>query len=387
MTSQGDLLFNNSSFSAVNTKGTNYEDAISKTTSISFADHAADRTLGFFLSDGDPTVELDSNGNVTGLNTNSTLSSIDGVGGYNFNGTTMGRVDTSYFNTWNNFVDSNDIQLNVIGIGGGISDNGKKYLNMLASADGGKAQFVVDNAGDLDDALTQDIQVITGNALDNISGGDGQINIEGITVGNTVYTIQTFPEDGIAINGKGQLKFNFTTGEYSYSANSSEFTTDATESFKVTASDEDGDTTEFDVNINILTHEPSLVGDSLNNTFNYNPTATVIDGGDGYDTLKLVSNQHIDFSQIGNVIENIEEIDLSADGKNELRNITLQDVIEMTDDKNEIKITGTDEDKVTLSGEWKLNTTLSDSEFNVYSNEDETVKLKIQTDITDITVS
>ncbi|MDY0328393.1 MAG: Ig-like domain-containing protein, partial [Arcobacteraceae bacterium] len=119
----------------------------------------------------------------------------------------------------------------------------------------------------------------------------------------------------------------------------------------------------------------------------YIQNSTTIDMGTGNDVFKLLSGQNINFGTLGNVLKNMEEIDLSADGKNELKNITLQDVIDMTDDKNEIKITGTDEDKVTLSNEWKLNSTLSDTEFNVYSNDDETVKLKIQTDITDITIA
>ncbi|MEW6552183.1 MAG: Ig-like domain-containing protein, partial [Campylobacterota bacterium] len=118
----------------------------------------------------------------------------------------------------------------------------------------------------------------------------------------------------------------------------------------------------------------------------YIQNSTTIDMGIGNDVFKLLSGQNINFGTLGNVLKNIEEIDLSVDGKNELKNITLQDVIDMTDDKNEIKIIGTGEDKVTLSNEWKLNSTLSNTEFNVYSNEDETVKLKIQNDITDVTI-
>lgn len=118
----------------------------------------------------------------------------------------------------------------------------------------------------------------------------------------------------------------------------------------------------------------------------YIQNSTIIDMGTGNDIFKLLSGQNINFATLGNVLKNIEEIDLNANGKNELTNITLQDVIDMTDDKNEIKIIGTGEDKVTLSSEWKLNTTLSDTDFNVYSNDDETVKLKIQNDITDVTI-
>ncbi|MDY0321800.1 MAG: Ig-like domain-containing protein, partial [Arcobacteraceae bacterium] len=128
------------------------------------------------------------------------------------------------------------------------------------------------------------------------------------------------------------------------------------------------------------------IDQTSNNNLEYDENSSLIDGGVGNDVLALISGQNIDFSKIGNVIKNIEEIDLSANGKNELANITLQDVVDMTDSKNEIKITGTTEDKVTLSSEWKLNTTLSDTDFNVYSNDDETVKLKIQNDITDVTI-
>ncbi len=128
------------------------------------------------------------------------------------------------------------------------------------------------------------------------------------------------------------------------------------------------------------------VANTSDNNMTYNENSSLIDGGIGDDTLELMSGQNIDFSQIGNVLKNIEEIDLSANGKNELTKITLQDVIDMTDDRNEIKITGTVEDKVTLSNEWSKGiTTDGYTEYTATSN-DETVKLKIQTDITDVTI-
>jgi hypothetical protein len=151
---------------------------------------------------------------------------------------------------------------------------------------------------------------------------------------------------------------------------------------KVEIKEEGGQYTTLDDNV-----MKNSIDTISNNNMVYDENSSLIDGGTGDDTIELMSGQSIDFSQIGNVIENIEEIDLSVDGKNELKNITLQDVIDMTDDKNEIKITGTSEDKVTLSNEWSKGITEDGyTEYTATSNNDETVKLKIQTDITDVTI-
>ena len=53
----------------------------------------------------------------------------------------------------------------------------------------------------------------------------------------------------------------------------------------------------------------------------------LIDGGAGYDVIKLTLGQDIDFSELGTVIKNIEQIDLSEKGENKLLNLSLKDEI------------------------------------------------------------
>jgi hypothetical protein len=108
----------------------------------------------------------------------------------------------------------------------------------------------------------------------------------------------------------------------------------------------------------------------------------LIIGGDGYDTIKILSGHDIDFGSL----KNIEEIDLSAVGTHTLENLTAQDVMEMTDSNNTIKITGTSEDNVKLGGAWD-NPIDNGTGFKEYtSSEDSTVKLIIQDDITVTTI-
>ncbi|MGE4462528.1 MAG: hypothetical protein AB7D49_08835, partial [Arcobacter sp.] len=73
-------------------------------------------------------------------------------------------------------------------------------------------------------------------------------------------------------------------------------------------------------------------------------------------------------------------------GENKLENITLQDVLNMTDSSNTLKITGTNEDKVTFSdsGWSKTAGSGSDSGFDVYTNtNDNSVQVKVEQNIQD----
>ena len=74
-----------------------------------------------------------------------------------------------------------------------------------------------------------------------------------------------------------------------------------------------------------------------------------IDGGTGYDKLILEGNNDIDLSVIKDKIsiKNIEEIDLTQ-GDHTLKNLKLDDVIDLTDGKNELYVKGNLGDKVEL---------------------------------------
>jgi hypothetical protein len=160
---------------------------------------------------------------------------------------------------------------------------------------------------------------------------------------------------------------------------------DVTDNFDISvkAVTQDGNDVELETASEIIS-----VVVNVDETFSLPTDGSVIDGFAGYDTLNLAQNQDIDFSSIGNIVKNIEEIDLSVEGENEITNLSARDVFDMTDENNEIKISGTSEDKVNLSNEWSSKGT--ESGFDIYEatinvdGQDQTIKLEIKTEIQDI---
>jgi VCBS repeat-containing protein len=108
-----------------------------------------------------------------------------------------------------------------------------------------------------------------------------------------------------------------------------------------------------------------------------------IDGGTGYDKLILEGNNDIDLSVIkGKIsIKNIEEIDLTQ-GDHALKNLKLDDVIDLTDGKNELYVKGNLGDKVELDlNEWNVQSTNKGYTEYIGKGEHSTVKLIIDDEI------
>lgn len=105
-----------------------------------------------------------------------------------------------------------------------------------------------------------------------------------------------------------------------------------------------------------------------------------VDGGGGEDTLVLDSSLiFLDFTSLPqNIAQNIERIDLTAPGSQDLI-LDLQDIIDLTDDNNVLEILGTDEDivEIQLIGEGFVESI--DGDFTVYSNG--AVTIRIDSDI------
>ncbi|WP_457597141.1 hypothetical protein, partial [Hydrogenimonas sp.] len=127
---------------------------------------------------------------------------------------------------------------------------------------------------------------------------------------------------------------------------------------------------------------------SSDDTFLFNPGG-LVDGLGGEDTLLLHVNENIDFSNLpeGTEIKNIETIDLGRFDNHELTNLTLEDVIEMTDERNELVIEGDDRDRVEIPDAPENYTVEKSTEggYDVYTysggDGDPTVTLKIDQDI------
>jgi len=117
-----------------------------------------------------------------------------------------------------------------------------------------------------------------------------------------------------------------------------------------------------------------------------------VDGGDGFDTLVTSDNHmNIDLSILDGKVSNIEAINLNG-GENTLVNIKLEDVINITDDENILRIDGTENDTVSLNtkgddAEWKLGDFKTDNEstnhgYQEYvSTEDNSVSIEVDSNI------
>ncbi|MDD5053421.1 MAG: tandem-95 repeat protein, partial [Sulfuricurvum sp.] len=138
----------------------------------------------------------------------------------------------------------------------------------------------------------------------------------------------------------------------------------------------------------------SIYGEAGNDQLTYNTTDLVLDGGLGSDSLVLSLGSSIDFSLLdstNNPIKNMEIIDLTLNGDHSITNLSLQDVIDLTDSNKQLIIFGDSTDHVTIKtntahNDWFTNgtATVTDTHsvghmMNVYQNNlDPTVTLYVE---------
>jgi len=104
-----------------------------------------------------------------------------------------------------------------------------------------------------------------------------------------------------------------------------------------------------------------------------------IDALDGTDTIMLKSGGSIDFSNL----HNIEKIDLTQNGDHNIGAITLNDVVNVTDENNTLVIDGDSGDSITIDNSLTKSDSESVNGYDVYhsTSGDPTVTLKIEQDI------
>jgi VCBS repeat-containing protein len=170
----------------------------------------------------------------------------------------------------------------------------------------------------------------------------------------------------------------------------------------------DSSTTEggrdFDIYINsgdpsvTVKVEQDIVDTIVNATTNddtlFYKTGNGVDGLAGDDTLILSNDVGIDFTSVTNAdgIENIEVIDLQQNGIHDLESLSLQDVIDMTDDDNDLIIQGDSADSVSFANNdgWvkDSSTTEGGRDYDVYINSDDaSVTVKVEQDIMDTIIT
>jgi len=118
---------------------------------------------------------------------------------------------------------------------------------------------------------------------------------------------------------------------------------------------------------------------------------SLIDGGEGLDTLTFSNEMEIDFGAISDNISNMEVIDL-GEGAQSITSLSLDDVLNMTDTDDILRIDGDASDSIDLNttgkdAEWTLGDFKTDAETGATYQEvtsgegDATVTLEISTDI------
>ena len=100
-----------------------------------------------------------------------------------------------------------------------------------------------------------------------------------------------------------------------------------------------------------------------------------VDGGTGYDKLVLENpDKSVNLSDISKFAKNFEELDISG-AKNTTLKVGIKDVLDMTDDKNTLKITGDKGDTVDLKGNgWHQGA--SEDGYTTYTNNTVTIQIK-----------
>jgi hypothetical protein len=119
---------------------------------------------------------------------------------------------------------------------------------------------------------------------------------------------------------------------------------------------------------------------------------SLIDGGEGLDGLVFSDDLNLDFDNLSDNISSIEQIDL-GNGDQTITNLSVEDVLDMTDENDILRIDGEESDHINLdttndgkSGEWTLGNFQTTDEmtgetYDAYTNDDETVTFEINTNI------
>ena len=99
----------------------------------------------------------------------------------------------------------------------------------------------------------------------------------------------------------------------------------------------------------------------------FDGSKALIDGGEGLDGLTISDDMNIDFGGLSDNISNIENIDLGK-GAQDITNLSIDDVLDMTDEDNVLRIDGDTSDSISLNtdsdggGEWTLGDFKTDAE-------------------------
>lgn len=314
---------------------------------------------------------------------------------------------------------SEDIEIEITPVADDVSINptlalGDEYtwtdINLNATLNDTDGSETITASFDFNDTTDED-------ALFSLDGGSTVITKDSnnpiyYTVSNGVYTIVGIPSSDISDLSILHAEFDGSV-DVSITTVDGTSTNEVTDSFDlklassndITTADEDNVITTSDAGITVDSGagDDTVTGGLGNDTIDGGSGSDIInsgagddiiktdgfdtiDAGLGFDTIILDSASSIDFTKLSN-IEEIDSSNVDLD-----ITLSLQDVLDMTDDNNELIITGDSSDNISFLNEtgaeantWSKEVgTGADSGFDIYSNDsDSTVKVKVQTEISD----
>ncbi len=283
---------------------------------------------------------------------------------YTYNGPTSVLTGGNTIAEWDN-VNFYAFENNDYLLGGGIldlvnlsdfTDNVTENVKGIGVGDGG---FFSSDAIDGNEALVMEFDQNISEVKLHLNDDSFFSFFDSVTVtafneaGDLVYQESTFDpvsflgsaDQAIQVDPVGDTDFKYvvieTSGfgdkiyldEVTYTLSDNPTTNlDVSETFTYTLTDSDGDTSSADLVVN------------GNDLMLYDTAALSNDGGLGTDTLLLSSGDDLDFSTIAN-IRNMETIDL-AGADHSISDLTVEDIINMTDSDNVLSIYGDGGDSV-----------------------------------------
>ena len=273
------------------------------------------------------------------------------------------------------------ITLNNLPVGASISD-------MTPNADG-TYTIAVDENGDATVTITSDTE-LSNTALNNISssitstetnGGDTHTSMAHTNLDESAdasLSVDLSNSDNQTVSGsEGNDTIHIDANDFKNSK------TDEKDSDKKDSHDDDKekDSDEKD------SHDEQ----DTNDASDFSDGDAFIDGGDGLDGLVFEDSMNIDFGKISDNIDNIDQISL-GEGDQNITSLSIEDVLDMTDSDNTLRIDGDSSDHIDLNttgedAEWTLGDFKTDAETGATYQEvtgvedDKTVTLEINTEI------
>ena len=183
--------------------------------------------------------------------------------------------------------------------------------------------------------------------IDGVQISSSQITVSG-TGSSTTYTITGLTQSNIDKLGFKQAKAALTDQDSATTG-----TQIGVEAWTVESGAENSASTHVFANITVnMTAQQATTG---NDTLLY--TASSINAGAGTDTIQLRSGETVSGATLAANLQNVEVLDLSVNGANNITSLAASHVLTMTDAAHTLKINGTAEDTVGLGSGWTQSAT------------------------------